>query len=137
MRRARALRCSSTPYGPPMTNVRGDGELIRRTGGKSTGPIALMNMVNEAGRYVMQGGQRRSAIWAGLSWNHPDINKFIYLKDYSVDMKAVKAMFCYSHQHVYNLMAEGEFPKPIQRGRDVRWKLSDLEQFIEKWEVKQ
>lgn len=73
------------------SNVRGEGALIKRTGGKSTGPIALMNMVNEAGRYVMQGGQRRSAIWAGLSWNHHDIQRFMYLKDYSTDMKDLKS----------------------------------------------
>lgn len=39
--------------------LRAEGEIIKKTGGKSTGPIALMNMVNEIGRYVMQGGQRR------------------------------------------------------------------------------
>jgi ribonucleoside-diphosphate reductase alpha chain len=49
-----------------------------------------MKMVNESGRYIMQGGNRRSAIWAGLNWSHPDMNKFLYLKDYSEDMKALK-----------------------------------------------
>jgi ribonucleotide reductase alpha subunit len=47
-------------------------------------------MVNEAGRHIMQGGQRRSAIWAGLLWNHPDINKFITLKNHSADLMAMK-----------------------------------------------
>ncbi len=32
---------------------------LSRTGGKASGPIALMCMVNEIGRYVMQGGSRR------------------------------------------------------------------------------
>lgn len=73
------------------SGIRGEGAAIKRTGGKSTGPIALMNMVNEAGRYVMQGGQRRSAIWAGLAWSHSDIQKFIYLKDHSQGMKDLKA----------------------------------------------
>lgn len=73
------------------SNVRGEGAIIKRTGGKSTGPIALMNMINEAGRYVMQGGQRRSAIWAGLSWSHSDIKNFLYLKDYSASLKEAKA----------------------------------------------
>lgn len=39
--------------------LRHKGAKIKRTGGESTGPIALMNMVNEAGRHIMQGGQRR------------------------------------------------------------------------------
>lgn len=38
----------------------------------------------------MQGGQRRSAIWAGLLWSHPDCPKFIHLKDHSSDLKALK-----------------------------------------------
>ncbi len=70
--------------------IRHQGALIKRTGGFCTGPISLMEMVNEAGRHVMQGGQRRSAIWAGLNWAHKDIHKFIHLKDHSPDMKAMK-----------------------------------------------
>jgi ribonucleoside-diphosphate reductase alpha chain len=70
--------------------LREEGAVIRRTGGTSTGPIALMNMINEAGRYIMQGGQRRSAIWAGLNWSHKDIERFLKLKDWSQDQKALK-----------------------------------------------
>lgn len=39
--------------------LRGKGAKIHKTGGESTGPLALMHMVNEAGRYIMQGGARR------------------------------------------------------------------------------
>lgn len=70
--------------------LREEGALIRRTGGQSTGALALMKMINEAGRYIMQGGQRRSAIWAGLQWDHGDIKKFIHLKDWSPELKALK-----------------------------------------------
>jgi ribonucleoside-diphosphate reductase alpha chain len=70
--------------------VRADGEKIRRTGGVATGPISLMNMVNESGRYVMQGGQRRSAIWAGLNWGHKDSHKFIHIKDWPAELRALK-----------------------------------------------
>lgn len=77
--------------GAEYSKLRAEGEIIKRTGGKSTGPIALMSMLNESGRYIMQGGQRRSAIWAGLNWSHADIFKFIHLKDYSEALKAAKA----------------------------------------------
>ena len=72
------------------SDVRGEGRPIRKTGGTSTGPLALMKMVNEAGRYIMQGGSRRSAIWAGLRWNHADIQKFIRLKDWAPEVQAMK-----------------------------------------------
>jgi ribonucleoside-diphosphate reductase alpha chain len=64
------------------SDLRQEGALIRGLGGCSTGPLALMRMVNECARYVRQGGSRRSAVWAGLRWNHPDIFKFITLKDW-------------------------------------------------------
>jgi ribonucleoside-diphosphate reductase alpha chain len=72
------------------SKLRPEGAKINRTGGTSTGSVALMKMVNEAGRNIMQGGQRRSAIWAGLQWDHGDIQKFLYLKDHSPELKALK-----------------------------------------------
>jgi len=72
------------------SDLREEGALIIKTGGTSTGPLALMKMVNEAGRYIMQGGSRRSAIWAGLHWWHKDVFKFIHAKDWSDDVKALK-----------------------------------------------
>ena len=72
-------------------DLRGAGSAIRRTGGLASGPLAKMSMINDMGRYVMQGGARRSAIWAGLPWWHPDIFEFITAKDYSDEVKALKA----------------------------------------------
>lgn len=77
--------------GAEYSRLRAKGEIIKRTGGFSTGPIALMNMTNESGRYIMQGGQRRSAIWAGLLWSHKDVFEFMGLKNYSDELKAAKA----------------------------------------------
>jgi ribonucleoside-diphosphate reductase alpha chain len=70
--------------------VREEGAVIKRTGGFATGPIALMLMTNECGRGIQQGGSRRSALWAGLKWWHPDIHKFIKLKDWSPEVRAMK-----------------------------------------------
>ena len=62
---------------------RGEGAPIQRTGGEASGPIPKMNMINEIGRRVMQGGSRRSAIYASLNWRHPDIHKFLVAKDWA------------------------------------------------------
>lgn len=72
------------------SKIREEGAAIRKTGGSCTGPISLMEMVNEAGRHIMQGGARRSAIWAGLSWKHPDVLKFIRIKDWKEDLRLLK-----------------------------------------------
>jgi ribonucleoside-diphosphate reductase alpha chain len=39
-------------------------------------------MINEIGRSVMQGGSRRSAIYASLNWQHGDIEEFLKAKDW-------------------------------------------------------
>ncbi len=91
MNKATMALMTGAGIGIDYSALRGEGKIIRKTGGTSTGPIALMKMVNEAGREIMQGGARRSAIWAGLNWNHSDIMKFIYIKDWSKDVKDLKA----------------------------------------------
>ena len=72
------------------SDVRPEGTVISRTGGIATGPTALMNMINESGRFVRQGGARRSAIWAGLNWKHPDIHTFITMKNWSPLVRSAK-----------------------------------------------
>jgi len=73
------------------SSIREEGAKIRKTGGVSSGPLALMNIINEIGRWVMQGGARRSAIWSGLRWDHPDVMKFIHIKDWSPEVRAMKS----------------------------------------------
>lgn len=62
---------------------RPSGAVIGRTGGYASGPIPKMEMINEIGRRVMQGGSRRSAIYASLNWQHGDINEFLKIKDWT------------------------------------------------------
>ena len=72
------------------TPVRGKDEHIRGMGGKSTGPVSLMQMNNECGRHIIQGGSRRSALWAGLHWWDPDCEYFITIKDWPEWLKERK-----------------------------------------------
>lgn len=62
---------------------RASGSPIAKTGGQASGPIPKMNMLNEIGRRVMQGGSRRSAIYASLNWKHGDIHEFLSAKDWA------------------------------------------------------
>lgn len=90
MQKVTASLMTGGGIGVDYSALREEGAIIKRTGGTSTGPLSLMHMVNEAGRYIMQGGQRRSAIWAGLKWSHPDAEKFIHFKDHTPELKALK-----------------------------------------------
>jgi ribonucleoside-diphosphate reductase alpha chain len=51
-----------------------------------------MSAINEIGRNVMQGGSRRSAIYASLSWQHEDITAFLTAKNWSDVIRQQKAL---------------------------------------------
>ncbi len=70
--------------------LRAKGQTISKTGGVSSGPLSLMNMVNEIGRNVMQGGSRRSAIYASLNWKHKDIPDFLVAKNWPLRIQQMK-----------------------------------------------
>jgi ribonucleoside-diphosphate reductase alpha chain len=68
--------------GNDYSRYREAGAIIRRTGGSASGPIPKMQMINEIGRHVMQGGSRRSAIYASLDRTHPDVYAFLKCKNW-------------------------------------------------------
>src|SRR3990167_2137977 len=89
----RAMSCLMTGggIGIDYSRLRPSGRILNRTGGISSGPIPLMYTVNEVGRNVMQGGSRRSAIYASLNWQHDDIEQFLHTKNWD-DMPVGKAL---------------------------------------------
>ncbi len=88
----RAVSCLMTGggIGIDYSILRPSGKPLSRTGGLSSGPIPLMQMINEVGRGVMQGGSRRSAIYASLNWLHEDIPTFLKAKNWDDETKARK-----------------------------------------------
>ena len=90
----RAMSCLTTGggIGVDYSLLRPAGRPLRRTGGTASGPIPLMNAINEIGRNVMQGGSRRSAIYASLNWAHEDIPAFLSAKNWSQVVRDQKAI---------------------------------------------
>jgi len=88
----RAMSCLMTGggIGIDYSKLRPSGTALKRTGGTASGPIPLMFAINEIGRNVMQGGSRRSAIYASLNWQHDNIHQFLTAKNWSEDVKALK-----------------------------------------------
>lgn len=80
--RAESCLMTGAGIGSDYSRLRCSGTILKRTGGLASGPIPKMCMTNEIGRNVMQGGSRRSAIYASLNWQHGDIHKFIKAKDW-------------------------------------------------------
>jgi ribonucleoside-diphosphate reductase alpha chain len=80
----RAMSCLMTGggIGGDYSRLRASGKVLSRTGGVASGPLPLMYAINEIGRNVMQGGSRRSAIYASLNWQHEDIPAFLKAKNW-------------------------------------------------------
>lgn len=89
----RAMSCLMTGggIGIDYSRLRPSGKPLARTGGTASGPIPLMFAINEIGRNVMQGGSRRSAIYASLNWQHEDIPDFLRAKNWSDAVREQKA----------------------------------------------
>lgn len=80
--RAESCLLTGGGIGVDYSVYRGAGSTIKQTGGRASGPIPKMYMVNEIGRNVIQGGSRRSAIYASLNHRHADIEWFLRAKDW-------------------------------------------------------
>jgi len=89
----RAMSCLMTGggIGIDYSRLRASGKPLSRTGGTASGPIPLMYAINEIGRNVMQGGSRRSAIYASLNWAHEDIPMFLEAKNWSPEVRELKS----------------------------------------------
>jgi ribonucleoside-diphosphate reductase alpha chain len=86
--KAQACLMTGGGIGNDYSVYRPKGSPIRKTGGVASGPISAMEMINEIGRHVMQGGSRRSAIYASLRWDHADAQEFLGVKDWDNEFVA-------------------------------------------------
>ena len=90
-KRAGSCLMTGGGIGIDVSAFRPKGRTLSRTGGVSSGPIPFLLATNEIGRNVMQGGSRRSAMYGSLNWRHEDAGDFLVLKNWSDDIKAMKA----------------------------------------------
>lgn len=90
----RSMSCLMTGggIGIDYSRLRASGKALSRTGGTASGPLPLMYAINEIGRNVMQGGSRRSAIYASLNWKHEDIDKFLVSKNWNALTREQKSV---------------------------------------------
>lgn len=62
------------------SKLRPHGDLIKMSGGVSSGPLAFIKIYDTATEHVRQGGKRRGANMGILNVDHPDIEDFVKAK---------------------------------------------------------
>ncbi len=62
-------------------HIRPKGDKVSTTSGAAAGPVALMQLINDASDIYLQAGKRRSGNMVTLPITHPDIIDFIHCKE--------------------------------------------------------
>ena len=66
--------------GANVSPIRPRGSIIKGTGGRATGAVSLMRLINGVGNEIVGGGGRRMALMLCLAVNHPDLPEFLDAK---------------------------------------------------------
>ncbi len=67
--------------GANYSKLRPEGDYVASTGGTASGPLSFMRIIDTTTDVVKQGGKRRGANMGILEITHPDIEKFIMVKE--------------------------------------------------------
>lgn len=111
-----------------VSNVRGEGALIRSTNGRSSGLVPMIKVYDEISRWINQGGKRNGSIAIYLEPWHPDIEDWLELKRITgVEQRRARNLF-------YGLMIPSLFMNRIREAtsqsdpakqNSVLWSLFD------------
>ncbi len=92
-------------------HVRPKGDVVSTTSGSACGPIALMQLINDASDIYLQAGKRRSGNMVVLPVSHPDIMEFIHSKEDGQRFPHIN----------YSISMTKKFLEAVKKNKD--WKL--------------
>jgi ribonucleoside-diphosphate reductase alpha chain len=79
-------------------HIRPKDDLVATTSGAACGPVALMQLVNDASDIYLQAGKRRSGNMVTLPVTHPDIIDFIHCKESGYNLPHINYSIAVTHK---------------------------------------
>lgn len=92
--------------GLSFNSLRPEGEIIKTTGGTSSGPVSFMRMFDTMTEVVKQGGKRRGALLGLLNVEHKDVDKFISSKSQEGQLSNFNISVGLSDEFMYKVKAK-------------------------------
>lgn len=90
-------------------HLRPKGDVVSTTSGAACGPVALMQLVNDASDIYMQAGKRRSGNMVTLPVSHPDIMEFIHCKESGYNLPHINYSISATHKFMEAAKAGDEW----------------------------
>ena len=92
-------------------HIRPRGDNVSTTSGAAAGPIALMQLINDASDIYVQAGKRRSGNMVTLPVSHPDVIEFIHCKESGTNLPHIN----------YSLSITKKFVEAVKK--NAEWEL--------------
>ena len=102
------------------SRLRAAGELLKSSGGASSGPVSFMKIFDSATENIKLGGKRRGANMAVLRVDHPDIVAFIDSKRDGRSLANFNLSVAATDAFMAAVQTGGEQPLHDSRGRIIR-----------------
>jgi len=101
------------------SKLRPHGDLIKASGGVSSGPLAFIKIYDTATEHVRQGGKRRGANMGILNVDHPDIEEFVKAKSVGNNLQNFNLSVGISDDFMNAVKADGNWELINPRTKQV------------------
>ncbi|MBP9702687.1 adenosylcobalamin-dependent ribonucleoside-diphosphate reductase [Candidatus Woesebacteria bacterium] len=79
-------------------HIRPKDDAVSTTSGAACGPVALMQLINDASDIYLQAGKRRSGNMVSIPVSHPDIIDFIHCKESGLNLPHINYSIALTHK---------------------------------------
>jgi len=121
---AARIQRSGGGTGFSFSNLRPRGDVVKSTGGSSSGPVSFMELFDHSTALIRAGGRRRGANMAVLRVDHPDIVEFVSAKRISGRLENFNLSVGMTDEYFTSLRSGQPFPLRDPRSGEVRLMLS-------------